>query len=165
MYKDKMELAGRVTLLLKDYDGHILDLITQDNLITEFGDQYYADRAAGIGAIPAVTGMKLGTGVTAAAKTGAGAALVAYMVGTNRLFDVTPTSTLVSGTRKLTYTATWGAGVGTGSPQEIVIVSDASTNATSTAGVTIARVVLSSPPAKASDGIWTCIWEHNFLGV
>jgi len=59
-----------------------------DNLITQVGDQYYGERAAGIGSPPnQVTGMRLGTGSTAVAKTGAGAAIVTYTTGSNVAID------------------------------------------------------------------------------
>lgn len=76
-----------------DGDGATKLLMPFANLITDAGDLYYATRAiAGVTpAAPAdatkMTGMKLGTGTTAAAKNGAGAALVTYLSGSNVAFD------------------------------------------------------------------------------
>lgn len=160
---DAVGLTGEV-IMRAFRDGELINEWVEKNLITQYGDQYYAERAAAIGSNAAATGMKLGTGTTAAAKTGAGAALVTYLAGTNVGFDSTPASSLISGTRKITYISSWGAGVGTGAPQELVLVNDATGNATSPVGATIARVVLTSPPAKGASDVWTATWEHNFLG-
>lgn len=162
-FAEPMGLTGEVTMRAF-CDGELIHEWVEKNLITQYGDQYYAERAAAIGANAAATGMKLGTGTTAAAKTGAGAGLVTYLAGTNVGFDSTPASSLISGTRKITYISSWGAGVGTGAPQELVLVNDATGNATSPTTATIARVVLTSPPAKGASDVWTATWEHNFLG-
>lgn len=162
---DSAGLSGRIVLRAWNSDGDLIHEVSQKNLITQAGDDYYSKRGAGVGGAPAIaSGLKLGTGTTAASKTGAGAALVTYMAGTNIAFDSTPAYSLVSGTSKITYLGTWGAGVGTGSPTEIVIVNDATGNATSPAANTIARSVFTAPPVKAAGDIWTATWEHNFLG-
>lgn len=158
-------MKGVVTLYTRNTKTGLFEKHTWTNLITEFGDQYYANRGAGVGSIAAATGMKLGTGTTAASKTGAGAGLVTYLTGSNVGFDLAVASTLVAGTRKITYQSTWGAGVATGSPQEVVLVNDSTGNATSPASATISRSVLTSPPAKGASDIWTVIWDHNFLGT
>ena len=52
------------------------------------------------------TGMKLGTGSTAPAKSGAGAAVVTYLTGSNKAFDATfPTAVAGVVTYKRTYAA------------------------------------------------------------
>jgi len=146
------------------------------NLITTYGDQWYAQMAiagvqpANASAPTRVTGMKLGTGTTAAAKSGAGAALVTYLTGSNAAFDATfPTATAVTGTDagwQVTYQVTWAAGTATNSAiAEAVIVDDSATDATSTAAHTIARALI-SPAANKTAGLpATALWHHVLLGA
>ena len=69
-------IEGIVEWELRGPSGEIKSAGKVRNLITSVGDQYYAGRAALSSSLPAqVTGMKLGTGSTAPAKSGAGAAL------------------------------------------------------------------------------------------
>lgn len=175
MSNDSMGLKGRILVSLWDEQGFIKDQRVVDNLVTTAGDLYYATRgAAGVSpAAPAdatvVTGMKLGTGTTAAAKSGSAAALGTYISGSNLVFDGTyPVVAAVAGTDTgytITYFVTWPAGTATNSAiTEVVIVNDAASNATSTAGNTIARGVFSSINKGASD-ILTVSWSHKFLGA
>lgn len=146
------------------------------NLITTYGDQYYAQMAiagvqpANASAPTRVTGMKLGTGTTAVAKSGAGAALVTYLSGSNAAFDATfPTAAAVTGTNagwQATYQTTWAAGVATNSAiAEAVIVDDSATDATSTAAHTIARALISPAADKTAGLPATALWHHVLLGA
>src|SRR5690348_3862541 len=77
--RDAYGLRGEGWYELRDEDGALKELGAFTNLITDIGDNYYMERAAGISSPPnQVTGMKLGTGTTAVAKSGAGAAIVTY---------------------------------------------------------------------------------------
>lgn len=172
--KSDLVLRGYYALTLLDSDGHIKFQETGSNLITDAGDLYYATRgvSAVVPAAPAdatkVTGMKLGTGTTAAAKNGAGAALVTYTSGSNVVFDATfaKTNNLGAGLGvEAQYQVTWPAGTATNSAlTEAVIVNDASTNATSTAANTISRIVFTAIDKQASD-ILIILWKHKFLGA
>jgi hypothetical protein len=145
------------------------------NLVTTAGDQYYAQKAI-VGIAPAspsaptaMNGMKLGTGTTAVAKSGAGAALVTYLTASNVAFDATfPSAAAVAGTDtgwNATYKTTWAAGVATSATiNEVVIVNDQATNATSTAANSIARAVISTVNKGASDSL-AITWSHKFLGA
>ena len=79
--EDRGGLRGEVTLECFDAEGNVRWSETRKNLITDVGDNYYAQRAiaAVVPATPAdatkVTCMKLGTGSTAVAKNGAGAGI------------------------------------------------------------------------------------------
>lgn len=174
MSEDANGLSGHLLIQLWDENGNLKHEETVKNLITTAGDLYYATRgaAAVVPATPAdatkVTGMKLGTSVTAASKSGGGAALGAYKTASNVVFDATyPTVTAVGGDGgyNINYRVTWPAGTATDTAlTEAVIVNDAASNATSTAGNTIARVVFSAINKGASDSL-TITWTHKFLGA
>lgn len=162
---------GTVLVQVFDADGNLKDERRIGNLITTAGDEYYAKRgaAAVVPAAPAdvtkVTGMKLGTGATAAAKSGAGAALVTYETASNNPFDSTyPQLVDLSADTgwQIQYRTTWAAGDVTETAlTEAVIVNDAASDATSTAANTISRVVFSSINKTASDTL-VITWNHTF---
>lgn len=172
--QEEFGIVGWGVLLLRDGDGKIKDIEPFANRITTFGDEYYARRGmAGIGTPNAAqptlaNGMKLGTGTTAAAKSGAGAALVTYETGSNNLFDTTH-PTLVDETGdtgfSIVYKNTWAAGDVTETAlTEAVIVNDAQTDATSAAGNTISRVVFAAKN-KTVDDTLAITWSHTFNGA
>ncbi len=174
MTTDVNGLKGIVIINLWDENGNLKDYRKIHNLITNAGDLYYATRAASAvaPAAPAdatkVTGMKLGTGVTAASKSGAGSALVTYETGSNVLFSATfPTVTAVGVDvgYNLAYYASWGPGVATETAlTEAVIVNDAAANATSTLANTISRVVFTAINKGVGDTL-EISWVHKFLGA
>lgn len=158
----------------RDEQGRLIEAIPFANLITDAGDLYYATKAivaigpANPSAPTAMNGMKLGTGTTAAAKSGAGGALVTYLTASNVAFDATYalTSNLGAGLGvEAHYKTTWGAGVATNSAiTEAVIVNDQATNATTTAANTLSRVVFTAVNKGASDTL-AITWKHKFLGA
>lgn len=117
---------------------------------------------------PLPSGMKLGTGSTAVAKTGAGAALVTYLAGSNHAFDATFPSSALNGTsRRIAYQVTYAAGQATTASAitEAVIVNDTiATDATSTAANTISRILLTGISAKGATDTLTVTWNHDLLG-
>lgn len=165
---------GEALIQLFDAIGRLKASRTVRNLITDAGDLYYATRAisAVAPATPAdatkMTGMKLGTGTTAVAKSGAGAALVTYLTASNVAFDATWPKTVNLGGGlgvNAQYQTTWGAGVATSSAlTEAVIVNDAAANATSTAANTAHRIVFTAINKGASD-VLVITWNAKFLGV
>lgn len=169
-----MPFTGNLLIQLIGPDGEIKDERRADNLITDAGDLYYAGKAiasvapASPSAPTAMSGMKLGTGTTAAAKSGAGAALVTYKTGSNLAFDASfPATQNLGGGLGVNaqYKCTWGAGVATDTAlTEAVIVNDAGTNATSTAANTSHRVVFTAINKTASDTL-VITWNAKFLGV
>jgi hypothetical protein len=117
--RDGAGIVGYGVVSLHGPDGRLKDVEPFMNKITTLGDEYYARRGvAGIGtpniAQPTLmNGMKLGTGTTAVAKSGAGSALVTYITGSNQLFDTThPALTDLSADTgwDAVYKCTWGAG-------------------------------------------------------
>lgn len=172
-----INLQGRIGIVkvsLYDEEMRLKYEETIRNLITTAGDQYYAQMGiAGVSpAAPAaptkVNGMKLGTGTTAAAKSGAGGALVTYLSGSNVVFDNTfPSAAAVGGDTgwDSIYQTTWPAGVATNSAiTEAVIVNDQATNATTTAANTISRVTFTAVNKTATD-ILIINWKHRGLGA
>jgi hypothetical protein len=166
-------LVGYGVVLLENPDG-IVDLEAFANLITTAGDQYYAQKGI-VGISPqnpsaptAVSGMKLGTGTTAAAKSGAGAALVTYEAGSNNPFDATfPTASAVGGDTgwNANYKTSWLAGDVTETAlTEAVIVNEAATDATTTAANTISRVVFAAKNKTVDDSL-VITWSHKMLGA
>lgn len=146
------------------------------NLITDAGDLYIAQAVIrGVGpanagapspALP--NGMKLGTGTTAAAKNGAGGALVTYLTASNVAFDASfaATNNLGAGLGvEARYKTTWGAGVATNAAiTEAAIVNDQASNATSSAANTTSRIVFTAINKGASDSL-AITWAWKFLGA
>jgi hypothetical protein len=166
-------LVGYGVVLLENPDG-IMDLEPFANLITTAGDQYYAQKGI-VGIAPqnptaptAVSGMKLGTGTTAAAKSGAGGALVTYIANSNNPFDATfPTASAVGGDTgwNANYKTSWLAGdVTNAAITEAAIVNDAATDATTIAANTISRVVFAAKNKTVDDSL-VITWSHKFLGA
>lgn len=171
-HQDSAGLVGYGTVALFDREGNLKEVEPFVNKITTLGDEYYAKRAvAGIGtpnlAQPTlVNGMKLGTGTTAVAKSGAGSSLVTYISGSNQLFDTThPATTDLTGDTgwDAVYKCTWGAGdVTNAAITEAVIVEDAGVDDAASA-LTIARIVF-TPKNKTADDTLTITWAHTFNG-
>jgi hypothetical protein len=172
-FKDEMGIVGFGVVLLEN-PGGIVDIEPFANLITTAGDEYYAKKGI-VGVSPAnpsaptvASGMKLGTGATAAAKSGAGAALVTYEAGSNNPFDASfPTASAVGGDGgwNANYKTTWAAGDVTETAlTEAVIVNDAATDATSTAANTYARITYAAKNKTVDDSL-VITWTHKFLGA
>lgn len=168
------EFTGHVLVQLFDADGNLKAERRGENLITDAGDLYYAGKAivgispANPSAPTAASGMKLGTGSTAAAKSGAGGALVTYISGSNNPFDSSfpATQNLGAGLGvNGQYKTTWAAGDTTNSAiTEAVIVNDAGTDATSTAGNTYHRITFTAINKAAGDSL-VITWNAKFLGA
>lgn len=170
MSDDASSLSGEVTWELRGPDGELKKKGTAHNLITNTGDQVYAERGAGIGTLAAPTGMKLGTGTTAVAKAGAGSALTTYLANSHQAFDAGhPASSLPGGGtgRTITYKVTYAAGKATsaGAITEAVIVNEALSDATSLEAATLSRVLLSGIGSKGASDTLTITWTHTLTGA
>lgn len=116
----------------------------------------------------AAVGMKLGTGSTAVAKTGAGAALVTYLTNSHQIFDSTWPQSSLSTSRVIQYKVTYAAGKATSASTaitEVVIFLDFLADATSTAANTTARALLAGIGSKQTTDTLTVTWNHNLLGA
>ena len=174
MTTNPMGIKGLVLIELFRKDGTLKYRDVVENLVTTAGDEYYAKKAiAGIApaspsAPTAASGMKLGTGATAAAKSGAGAALVTYETGSNNPFDASYPQTIDEAGDtgwSASYRTTWAAGDVTETAlTEAVIVNDAASDATSSAANTYSRVTFTAINKTATDSL-VITWSHKFLGA
>lgn len=161
-------IYGEVVAELRGPDGELKARCVTHNLVTAVGDQYYAGRAALSSGLPAqVTGFRLGTGSTAPAKTGAGAAIVTYLSGSNKANDGGfPTAVAGVVTWKRTYAA--GEATSASPITEVVLNTDTITNdnaTTATAANTISRALLSGIGSKGASDTLTITWTHTLLGA
>lgn len=162
---DEVGVFGEVVAELFGPDGELKARCVTRNLVTAVGDQLYASRGAGLTSSALPTGMKLGAGSTAVAKTGAGAALVTYLSGSNKAFDATFPSAAAG---VVSYKRTWAAGEATtASPiTEVVIVTETISNDdTSTAAETVSRALLTGIGSKGASDTLAVTWTHTVLGA
>lgn len=120
--------------------------------------------------LPVATGMRLGTGTTAAATAGAGAAIVTYASALTQFkgFDATyPLSILQTDTRRIQYKTTWNAGEATQTAlAEVVITFETPlTDVAGTAANTVSRALLAPVVNKASTDTLAVTWNHDLLGA
>jgi hypothetical protein len=171
---DSVGIRGCGFFQLLDEDGNLKELGVFKNLVTDVGDQYYAERGAGIAGAPVVvTGMKVGTGSTAAAKTGAGANIVTYVtaITASKAIDGGfPTSAQPGGAgtlRRIRYQTTYAPGEATNSALTEAVITNQTTLADTagTAADKIARALLSSTVNKTATDTLINTWDHTFLGA
>jgi hypothetical protein len=162
-------LRGYIHAVLRNPDGEIKQEVLAANLITQIGDEFYGERAAGIASPPdQVTGMRLGTGTTAAAKTGAGAAIVTHVTGSNvAITGGFPTSALNSGARRIQWRTDWAAGVATANAIAEAVITNLNPIGTGagSAADTISRALLSPTVDKAAGDTLAIVWSHDLLGA
>lgn len=176
--EDENVVHGTITVQKYDEDGNLIYEETVKNLITDAGDLYQATRIAagvnsnGVSQPTLVTGMRLGTGTAAAAKSGTGAAVQTYVTGSgfSRSLDsgFPQVSNLGSGNGvNVVYQVTWPAGSATSSTlNEVVIVTDTiASDAASSASATIARGLFGTTITKASNESLVVVWNHKQLGA
>lgn len=162
---DAVRIMGVVEAVLTGPDGEVKGRCVARNLVTSVGDQLYASRGAGLTSSALPTGMKLGTGSTAVAKSGSGSALTTYLSGSNKAFDATfPSATGGVATYKRTYAAGEAT---TASPiTEVVIVTETISNDdTSTEAETVSRALLTGIGSKGASDTLTITWTHTILGA
>lgn len=165
---DRFGIRGSGLAVVRNALGVVTQEVEFENLVTEVGDQYYGDRAAGIGAIAAITGMQLGTGTTAVAKTGAGAAIVTLVASS--LVALTggfPTSSKPSTARRIQYQVLWAAGVATATGIAEVVLTNQSTGTQTVAPAAnvMSRALLSPVVNKGAADTLTVTWNHDLLGA
>lgn len=162
-------IKGRISWQLTAPDGSLIREGEVENKVTSIGDRMYAERGAGVPGAPAVpTGMKLGSGANAPSKTGSGAVLTSYLADSHQGFDTGyPAAADSGGSRRITYKAIWGPGKATTATPitEVVIVNDTLANATSAAGATIARALLTGVATKGAGETLTVTWTHDIQGA
>lgn len=168
-FEEIVGLRGYGHWALFDDHGDLKDGGFFTNLITQVGDQYYGERAAGISTPPAqVTGMQLGTGTTAVAKTGAGAAIVTLVASSLVAIDATwPQSSIPSSARRIQWKTTWPAGTATSNGIAEVALGNQSTGTQTAmpAANTISRALLSPTINKGASDSLAVTWNHDLLGA
>jgi hypothetical protein len=157
-------IRGKVVAELFDSEGNLKERCETHNLITAVGDRLYASRGAGLTTSVLPVGMKLGTGSTAVAKTGAGAGLVTYLTNSHQVFDATFPSEAAG---VVTYKVSYAAGKATSASPitEVVIFTDALADATSTVANTVSRALLAGIGSKGASDTLTVTWTHTCLGA
>jgi hypothetical protein len=161
-------IVGSGLAVVRDARGRITQEVEFHNLVTRVGDQYYGDRAAGIGSIAAITGMQLGTGTTAPAKTSTGATIITLVASS--LVALTggfPASSLATNSRRIQYQVLWAAGVATATGIAEVVLTNQSVG-TQTAvpeANSISRALLSPVVNKGASDTLTITWNHDLLGA
>lgn len=161
--------AGLIVAELFGPNGELKDRVEVPNLITQVGDQMYAELGAGIAGMNTPTGMRLGKGgATAPAKSGAGASMLAgdYVAGSSVALSAAPTSGLNAGARRITYVASWAAGTGTDNGiNEVVLTNAAIANSEGAEADTVARGVLAPTINKGAGDTLTVTWTHDLIGA
>jgi len=171
--RDEVGNRGFACIDLIGPDGEVKWRTVVKNLITDAGDDYEAKKViaaiapANAAAPTAAACMKLGTGSTAVAKSGAGSSLVTYLTASNIAFDATypQTSNLGAGLGvTAVYKCTWAAGVATSATINEAVIANDNANATSTAANTYARILTGTVNKAAGDSL-AITWSWKFLGV
>lgn len=174
-------VVGVGTYILTGPDGRIkqagsvevpIALLQQGNfknLVTDVGDEVISKRLANV-ATTLPTGMRLGTGTTAVAKNGAGAAIVTYVTGSNVAMDGGFPTAVTKGAGagwRTQYQAAWAAGVATvnGIAEAVITNESPLTNVAGTAANTFARALLSPVVNKGANDTLTIIWNVDILGA
>ncbi len=165
---EKVGITGFVVVRLFGPDGQLKQVEQGANLVTDYGDEHIAKRMFD-DAFDIVTGMRLGTGATAAAKAGAGAAIVTYIAASQEALDGVPVAVdLGAGLGYRTpHICTWIAGDVTNAAIAEVALTD-ETPITDVAGVvgdTVARFVFASTIDKQADDSLAVTWNVDFLGA
>lgn len=166
--RDRARVVGHVHAVLTGPDGKVKGEWSGRNLVTDYGDEFLATRSYD-NAVDEITGMKLGTGSTAAAKNGAGATLVTYISGSQQVLDGTPTdASLGAGAgHRVSHVTTWIAGDVTNSAiREVVLTNQtALADNSGSAGVTVARFVFASAIDKQAGDSLAVTWHIDILGA
>lgn len=163
-----MPYKTNVRAVLRGPDGEIKQEDVGGNLVTDYGDDMIATRMFD-DAIEIITGMRLGTGATAAAKNGAGATTVAYITGSQEALDTTATeATKGAGAGwRITFVCTWIAGdITNAAIAEVMLTNE--TPLTDTDGVvgdTVARYVFGATIDKQAGDSLEVTWQVDFLGA
>jgi hypothetical protein len=149
MVSDNLQIKGRLNIVLTDENGVVKEVREVDNLVVTVGKQYIASRMIGV-ASSVMSHMGIGIGVTAAAN--GDTALGTELTNTSNRPVVSSVQGSGGNQNQITYTSTFGAGVGTGAVTEAGVFSAV------TAGTMLARTTFAAVNKGSSDSIqisWT----------
>jgi len=147
-FKDRLPIRGEIEIILKDKDGNIKEHRKIHNIVTTVGKAHIADQMAD-GGEAAMSHMAIGTG----SGGGVGSTTLAVELDRNALTSATQGAG--GDANKVTYTASWAAGDGTGTITEYGIFNNAS------GGTLLAYKEDTALPKGASDTLqvnWTIIF-------
>jgi hypothetical protein len=164
---DKNHVRANVHVVHRGANGEVKYDAWGENLVSDFGDSVIAARLYD-DAENIVTGMKLGTGATAAAKNGAGADLVTYITGSQEALDAVATdATKGAGAGwRTTYVCTWIAGdVTNGAIAEVVLTNQTALADNAGAGTNLARYVFGATIDKQAGDSLEVTWQIDILGA
>ena len=167
-HDDDAHLRGYVVAILRGPDGEIKQIEEGYNLVTDNGDERIARRIFD-DAIVIVTGMRLGTGVTAAAKNGAGANIVTYIATSQEALDAPATHSdkgAGAGYRAI-HICTWIAGDITNSAIAETVLTDETpiTDVAGTVTNVVARFVFAATIDKQVLDSLQVTWNLDVLGA
>lgn len=140
MLRDGLKITGAVEITLFDKNGDVKDTRSIKNLVVTTGKTFIAARMVGTPAV--MSHLAIGEGTTAAA---VGNTTLGTEVGRVALASATSSGAVVA------YTATFGAGTGTGAITEAGIFNS------NTAGTLLCRSVFSVVNKGVDDGM-TITW-------
>lgn len=165
-------VLGTVVMQLGHFDEDADEFETvfrqvKRNLLTDVGDTSYGNKIAGLSSTT-VTGMRYGTGTTAASKAGAGSAIVTYVSNSAQALDASFPTNVTNGSgagSRVTWQVTWPSGTADNAAvSEVVLTNEASiTNVAGTSANTIARAVFATPANKVSLAL-RVTWFQDVLG-
>jgi len=139
-----------------------------ENLVTDVGDGHISKRIIEGDTEPIVTGMKLGTGATAAGKNTAGHEMGSYIATSQEALDAAPTdATKGAGAGwRSTFICTWIAGdVTNGAIAEVCLTNQtALADNTCAAADCIARYVFGATIDKQAGDSLEVTWQIDVLG-
>jgi hypothetical protein len=121
MINDSVNITGTLNIILRDKDGNVKQEINTKNLVVAVGKNLIASRfSSNSNSVP--THMAVGTN---SASPIAGNTTLGTEIGGSRVALAVSGGTVVNNT--ITYTASFGAGVGTGAITEAGIFNDVTT--------------------------------------
>ncbi len=170
LYREKTGIVGYGIVELIHQDGSLGLVRPFANLITDYGDLYYAGMAIALvaPAAPAqptkATGMQIGSSSTAVTKASTGGAMGTFLAGV--AFDATypQTNNLGAGLGvEAVYKTTFAAGTGTGTVNEATIT-NGTIGSASTLANTIGRILTGAITKAAGDAL-AITWRHKYLGA
>ena len=168
--KSNVPVGGNVVIELFGPDGVLKYHEIGENLVTDYGDEHVGERMY-LDGQDIVTGMRLGDQVApaAASKAGTGAAIQAYLTGSNEALDAVPIGVDKGAGLgwRVPHICTWVAGDITDPAISEVVLTD-ETPLTDVAGVvgdTVARFIFASTIYKQAGDSLVVTWNVDFLGA
>lgn len=147
--QDQIKMTGELKIVLTNEKGEVKETREVKNLVVAAGKAFLVSRALNTSS-GVMSAMAVGTNTTAASSTDTALGTeIARVSGANFIATVGGSSNILS------YTGTFGPGVGTGALTEAGIL-----NSTTTGGTLLARTVFSVINKAAGDSL-SVVWSVN----